>query len=172
MCNSLFLPLIKQFRNQDMSVFWIIYAEFEKLINIYSIRLAYDDAREELTLFFIELLYSIDLSRFKDDCSLGIKKYIAVCIRNQYIALSQKNNKHTALVCPLYENGVYNCETYEERIALEQLFTLLTEKQKKVLIYRYKYGYSDCEIAQKLNIRRQAVNRLKNRAFAILRENI
>ena len=44
-----------------------------------------------------------------------------------------------------YENCVFNCETYEEKIALEQLFTLLTEKQKKVLIYRYKYGYSDCE---------------------------
>ena len=172
MCNSLILPLIKQFKNQDMSVFEIIYGEFQKLINFYSLRLSYDDASSELTLFFIEMLYAIDLSRFKADYSLGVKKYIAVCLRNQYIALLHKKDKNISLNCPLYENCVSKSEAYEEIIALQQLFAFLTEKQKKVLIYRYKYGYSDCEIAKKLNIRRQAVNRLKNRALTVLREKI
>ena len=172
MCNSQILPLIKQFKNHDMSVFEIIYAEFEKLIDFYSAHIGNEDASSELTLFFIELIYSIDLSHFKADCSFGIKKYIAVCIRNQYIALSRKADKLARYACPLYENCVFASEMYDEKIALEQIFAFLTEKQKMVLVYRYKYGYSDCEIAQKMKIRRQAVNRLKNRAFQILREKI
>ncbi|MBR6533461.1 MAG: sigma-70 family RNA polymerase sigma factor [Clostridia bacterium] len=170
MCNSIFLPLIKQFKNQDMSVFGVIYGEFEKLINFYSARLTVEDARSELTLFFIELLYAMDLSRFKADCSLGIKKYIAVCLRNQYIALSRKEDRLEKFSCPLFENCAFVGELYDEKIALEQMLELLTEKQRRVLIYRYKYGFSDCEIAEKLNIKRQAVNRLKNRAFVVLRE--
>ncbi len=46
----------------------------------------------------------------------------------------------------------------------------MNEKQKSVLIYKYVYGYSDCEIACALGITRQAVNGLKNRALTVLKE--
>ncbi len=172
MCNTLLLPLIRQFKKQDMSVFNIIYGEFEKLINFYSSHLGIEDTKSELTLFLIELLYAVDLSRFKEDCSFGVKKYIAVCIRNQYIALSKKKQKTTNLNCPLYENCAVYSELYEEKIAVEQLYSFLTEKQKRILDYRYKYGYSDREIAKRLNIKRQAVNQMRNRALEVLKTKI
>ena len=172
MCNLLLLPLVKKFKNQDMSSFVAIYDSFKKLISFYAMKLNFEDAESELILFFIELLYSLELKNFAYDSSESLKKYIAVCIRNHYIALSVKNTKYTNSNCELYENSGFCTYPYDERVIVEQLFDFLSEKQKTVLIYRYIYGYSDCEIARKLNIKRQAVNRLKNRAFKVLRANI
>ena len=50
------------------------------------------------------------------------------------------------------------------------MLTGLTALQRKVLVIRYLYGYSDAEIADQLHISRQAVNRAKNRAVAVLKE--
>ncbi len=168
MCNSKLIPLIKKFKSQDMSVFEAIYGEFAKLINFYASHIATEDANSELTLFLIELLYAVDLSRFKNDCNEGLKKYIAVCIRNEYISISKSKEKLERFTYELFENYAGYTENQEDKIAVEQVFKYLTEKQRKVLVYRYKYGYSDVEIANILNIKRQAVNQLKNRAFEII----
>ncbi|HAQ41984.1 MAG TPA: hypothetical protein DCM73_14895 [Clostridiales bacterium] len=48
-------------------------------------------------------------------------------------------------------------------------FSFLTELQKKIIVYRYIYGYSSQEIAQKLKVSRQAVNRTKNRAIKVIK---
>lgn len=152
-----------------MSVFEVIYGEFEKLINFYASHIGTEDAKPDLTLFLIELLYAIDLSRFKNDCSSGLKKYIAVCIRNQYIYLSKNEDKISRFTYEIFDNCASYNEQYDDKIAVEQILNCLTEKQKRVLVYRYKYGFSDREIAAKLNIKRQSVNQLKNRAFEIIR---
>ncbi len=172
MCNSMLLPHIKQFKKQDVSVFEIIFDEFEKLINFYSHQIKNEDAKSELVLFFIELLYSIDLSRFKADCSNELKKYIAVCIRNRYIAIPKNEQKLKSYNVELFENTISITEDFENKILVEQMLKLLTKKQRLVLIYRYKFGFSDREIANILNIKRQAVNQLKNRAFEILRTKL
>lgn len=172
MCNSLLKPLISRFKEYDMSVFTLIYENFEKLIYLYASRLKGEDAVCELNLFLIELLYSLDLSRFKADNTCEIQKYIAVCLRNKYIALSMRKDKVQKLVLPFYENCEPSYELYDDNVFLNEILGLLTEKQKTVLVYRYIYGYSDVEIGQKLRIKRQAVNRLRNRAFDTLKKCI
>ena len=47
----------------------------------------------------------------------------------------------------------------------------LSEKQRFVIIQKYIIGFSDVEIAERMNISRQAVNRLINRALENLRNN-
>ena len=172
MCNRLILPLIKIFKKQDMSVFPIIYEDFKKLIQLYAAKLRYEDAAADLNLFFVELLYGIDLSHFSEDESFGVKRYIAVCLRNHYIALSVKYSKLKQAAYPFIENVNGYAEPTDDKVLLSAALSGLSSKQKAVLIHKYIYGYSDFEISQKFGISRQAVNGVKRRALAILREYI
>lgn len=61
---------------------------------------------------------------------------------------------------------------YDELNNFENTYFLhLTELQRKIILLKYIYGYSDQEIANRLKISRQAVNRAKNRGVKIIREN-
>ncbi len=170
MCNSLIKPLIKKFRNQDIGAFVPLYDNFKKLINYYASKLSGEDSVSDLTVFFIELLYEIDLSRFKSDSSFAINKYIAVSIRNKYIFLSVQNVKLQKFAMQLFENNDSYLQSIDEQLAVGDAFSLLSVKQRMVLIYKYIYGYSDIEISCVLNITRQAVNGIKKRALKILKD--
>lgn len=167
MYKDLLKKLVEDFKGGDMSAFPQIYAEFEKLIYHYSRKLESEDAHQELTVFLIELLYKVNLSTGKE-----IKKYIAVCLRNKYIQLSEQNSLRINLI----EKVAINCDTYcnfnEDAVLLKELISLLPLKQREVVIYKYMYDYSDVEISKIMGISRQAVNRLKNRALCSLREYI
>ncbi len=169
MSNKELRELIEGFRNQDMLSFDIIYDEFKRYINFYSKKLKTDDSVQELTVFLIELLYEIDLSRFKEDTSDGLNRYIAVSIRNKYIALSKENCKYTSMRAELYEREVFYCDTTVDKVSIEEALEKLTERQRLIIIYKYILHYSDAEISLMLGITRQSVNRIKNRAFAVLR---
>ena len=63
------------------------------------------------------------------------------------------------------------CDSSAEMLlSVEDMLNCLSQKQKLIMIYKYIYGYSDIEISMLLNISRQAVNRLKNRAITTLKE--
>ena len=170
MCNRCLKPIIEKFKNQDMTVFEPLYDVFKRLIMFYSKKLHYDDAAGDLTLFFIELLYQLDLSKFATDDSISIKKYIAVAIKNQYISLSVNKDRYSNFSNRLYENSDGYLPDFENRYSLIESIKGLSKKQKMIIVYKYIYGYSDFEIAILLGISRQAVNRLKNRALICLRE--
>lgn len=170
MCNRCIKALIEKFKKQDMTVFEKLYDVFKRLIMFYAKKLHYDDAAGDLTLFFIELLYQIDLSKFEEDDSISIKKYIAVSIKNRYIALSVNKDRYFKFSNNLYENADGYLPDFEDKLSLLESIKGLSEKQKMIIVYKYIYGYSDFEIAVLLGISRQAVNRLKNRALLCLRE--
>ncbi len=170
MCNRCLKVLIEKFKKQDMTVFETLYDVFKRLIMFYSQKLHYDDAAGDLTLFFIELLYQLDLSKFESDDSISIKKYIAVSIKNRYIALSVNKDRYFKFSNNLHENSDGYLPDFEDRFSLLESIRGLSEKQKMIVVYKYIYGYSDFEISVLLGISRQAVNRLKNRALISLRE--
>ncbi len=169
MKNAFLIPVIREIQNQNMSHFAELFENFEGLIYCYGKRLCYEDATQELTLFLLELLDSLDTDRFPCDDSQGVQKYIAVSLRNRYIFLSKKQQK---TMCqsdkPVDQIGV-ELET-EEAIALKSGLKSLSERQRLAVTYRYCYGYSDCEIAQIMGISRQAVNRLHKRGLTSLKE--
>lgn len=159
--------LVEDFKGGDMGAFPQIYGEFERLIYHYSKKLDSEDVRQELTLFLIELLYKIEVSS-----SEGIKKYIAVCLRNKYIYLSKQKQLGFSLIDKVAENYDTYCDFCEDTVLLKELISKLPIKQREVIVYKYIYSYSDIEIAEIMNISRQAVNRIKNRALCGLREYI
>lgn len=161
--------LILNFRKEDMLAFEPIYSEFKRYIRFYSKKLGYEDALQELTLFLIELLYDIDLNLFKNDLSDGLSRYIAVSIRNKYIALSKENSRYALMCTELYESEVFYTDSAVEKVCIEEALSNLTNRQRLIIIYKYILNYSDAEISSLLGISRQAVNRIKNRAFSVLR---
>lgn len=168
MRNCLLKELIKSFRSQNMEVYPLIFDEFKKLISIYSYRIGGEDAYQELVLFFVELLYTVNIENFKSDDTNGLSRYIAVSIRNKYIALSKENCKYNSLVLQLPDDYIFSGDVLDSNLETEELLSKLSSRQRAVIIYRYIYRYSDAEISQMLGISRQAVNRLKNRALEIL----
>lgn len=169
MCNKDLKKLIEEFKKQNMENFNCLYGEFKKLIVYYSNKVQADDTVEDLTLFFIELLTQIELDRFKSDSSFSLRNYIAVCIRNKYIAISAFETKQNELRADFFEERAGYCLEFDKKISIFSALKILPERQRLVLIYKYVYLYTDTEIAQIFNITRQAVNRVKNRALLNLR---
>lgn len=171
MKNILLLKLIERFRSGDMEAFSEIYNEFKNLIRIYSIRTETEDALQEFTVFLVELLYEVELDNFPYDFSNSLKRYIAVSIRNKYIALSKNEQNYRSLITGFYENCGGYTETEYDFMLTKDLISQLPPKYALVIVYRYIYGYSDEEIAQFLGKTRQSVFRLRQSALKKMREN-
>lgn len=169
MCNRELLCIVREIKNKDMSRFGELYEAFAGLIHHYEIKLGYDDAGQELTVFLLELIYSLETDRFFPDDTEQLNRYIATSIRNKYIALSKKKHRHMLESCELYDRA-YCEEELEGSLTLGDAMRQLNERQRESLILKYIYGYSDTEIANRLGITRQAVNRLEKRGLSILRE--
>ncbi len=167
--NSCLLSLLEKFRKGDMSVFPVVFSEFEGLIYHYSEKSDAEDTAEELSVFLLELLYKIDLSPFVGVCGDGLSRYIAVSLRNKYIAYSTKNSNYKKSKFLNQAEDICYTEDFSKRTYLKDAFKFLSPKQKAVISLKYIYDYSDSEISLKLNISRQAVNRIKNRAIEVLR---
>ena len=67
MCNAEIITIAEKIKNKEMSRFGEIYQAFAGLIHHYEIKLGYDDAEQELTVFLLELMYSIDTNKFLPD---------------------------------------------------------------------------------------------------------
>lgn len=168
MYNYLLKGLIKDLRGQDITAFEIIFEEFKGLISFYSKKVNNEDTFGELSLFLLELLYSIDLSKFKKDKSDTLKRYIAVSLRNRYIALSKQLSDREKRELSFFEKDSF-CYGFEGVLDMLDALKHLSSSQQNVLIYKYVYSLSDCQIAEMLGITRQAVNRLKNRGLKALK---
>ena len=145
----------------------------------------FEDNKQELTLFLIELLRTIDLSKFPKDSSDGLKRYIVVAIKNHFYKLSSDYRYHQS-----YIKDYKSFEDYVEDYVgdyvgdyviddsdidcisrIKKGVEKLSKKQRKVFIYKTVYGFSIKEIGRMLNISRQAVNSLYRRGTKILQEH-
>ena len=155
-----------------MTAFPLIFEEFKKLINFYGAKLGYEDAASELTLFLIEMLYEINLSKFPDDSGEDIQKYIVVSIKNKYIALSRQRLKSMYFENELFEESCGYIEDFDNHFCCIQGVNRLNGVQRRIVLYHYIYGYSIAEIADCFGVSRQAVNKTKNQALEILRREL
>ncbi|MEE1238631.1 MAG: sigma-70 family RNA polymerase sigma factor [Acutalibacteraceae bacterium] len=169
MCNKELLAIAEEIKNKDMSHFKELYDNFGALIHHFEIKLGYDDAGQELTVFLLELIYSLNTDRFLPDDSEEFNRYIVASIRNKYIALSKKKSR-----IELESGELYDClgceEEFDVPLILKEGMKSLNSRQRSAIILRYIYGFSDTEIGERLGITRQAVNRLQRKSLNILRE--
>lgn len=171
MRNAELIALICKYQSNQNENFENIYSVFRNLIIVYGRRLkSYDDGIQELNLFLIEILTKISTDKFPSDTSSGLQKYIAVAIRNKYIEISKSQQRRT-LITADYREELSSCyDTVEDHIILREAMSFLTERQLKIITYKYTLGYSDTEIANILHIKRQTVGKIKRKALNNLRK--
>ncbi len=164
--------LITQSKNKNKDSILKIVDKFMPLIKKYTRKLNYDGADTDLTIFLINLIKKLPTERNdllqKDKV---IVSYISISIKNEYIRLSQKHNKisKTEILC---EDDIINTlQCYDENydFIMEDLLSNLSELQKKIIKSIYLMDIKEADLANSLNISRQAVNKTKNIALKKLK---
>lgn len=150
---------------------------FDKLLKKYARLLGTEDAYEELRLFFFELLDRLKCKNLCGNSDGYAVSYISKSVKNQYIALSKARNsrKEDTFSDMSEEQMVYveQIAATDDRVDISSYFpsgNKLSEREKLILQQFFVDDYSIEEIAQRLNISRQAVNQAKKRALNKIRE--
>lgn len=163
--------LVKKYYLGNTEITMILINKFNPLIRKYSRKLNYDGADTDLTIHLMEVLNTMPIKNpimKKDKYLLG---YIGKSLRHKYIKLSKK-------YCNIYGNELQLNEELlqisdnidiENHIIVKHLLEKLPSLQEKVLSEIFIKGYKVSEVAKKLNISRQAVNKTKNRALKNLK---
>ena len=150
-----------------------LYKKFLPRIKKFGRKLFYEEAETDLTIFLLEFINNVNLEKFKNRKDEEIDSYIYKVFKNKYInILRQVINKN--IEATIFETDFicYDCyEKLEEKYIFE-LMKNLRDIQKKIIIGKYVYDYSDIELAVLLNISRQTIYKQKKKALIILKDEI
>lgn len=140
---------------------------FNPLINKYARKLSYldfEDAKGELTLRFIEIIYSMKRVTNNYESIAYIQKLI-FC----FFCQSYAKKKQLSKIIYLDEDKIViyqeESEAYEEMIFTVDFLKSLSKcsmQMREIIILSFN-GFSDREIANRLSISRQYVNRIKKK---------
>lgn len=172
--NELYLSI--QQAQKDPSQMETLIEKFRPLILKYARHLnktERDDAIQDMIVAFILVIKKMDLNNFPQEASEKyLLSYIQKAMYTRFLDLSKRQTQIITMDIDdfVYVERVDDALSPSEMVELREMLTGLTALQRKVLVIRYLYGYSDAEIADQLHISRQAVNRAKNRAVAVLKE--
>lgn len=153
----------------------ILLRKFEPLVRKYARRihkLEIDDAMQEMSLAFLQLIRKMDLSKFSGpDADKLFLAYLRRAMETRFLDIVKQQENTIIIAFDEVANQDQEDESLslEDRLELREMLGGLTDVQQKVIIAKYLDGYSDAEIAARLHISRQAVNRAKNRAIAYLK---
>ena len=140
--------------------FFIENARFLPLIKYYAKKIKDVETENDL----ISFLYLLFCRKEKPPND----KYIAVCIRNEYIRLS----KNKFVFAPFVDIKGDNYIDLDLKIDIKNAFLGLTEKEKRVIFLHFYCGYSIENIAEKSLVSRQNINKIKNNALNKMRKII
>ena len=144
---------------------------FDPLFKKFARQFEYEDTYSELRLFFIDLINHFPIQADNWN-SKQIVAYIKKSIYTFWIKLSTKNQiRESSLISFDVETVDQPIEVNDAQdIVLQGIFSVLKQNQKNILYLHYVQGYSIHEIAIQLGKTRQAVNKTKNQALSILKE--
>ncbi len=167
---SLF-SIFKSAQMGDEEAILLLYNKFLPKIKKCAINLNYETAETDITIRFLEFIKNTNFDTIVSKCDGAVINYTNKFFNNTYINLLISKDTHMSLIYLDDENSfTRDVPYYDDQSNLElDCFSSLTELQRKIIIYRYIYGYSVQEIAQKLKISRQAVNKAKNRGIKSIR---
>ena len=150
---------------------------YDRLLKKYSHILNYEDAYNDLVLFFIELIQGNGIKNvcYKDEKI--IVNYIVTSIRNHSLKLIKRRKLRITPMSSLSDEQCYAIESkmsyiHDEPLSHYWSSGLLTEAEEKVLRLYFEFGYSISDIAEMTKTSRQSVNQTKIRALNKLRNKI
>ena len=169
--------LLDQAQEHDESAMLELIQRFYPLFKKYAIKLEYEDAYEDLILWFIELIKSYKLAALQEEV---IVSYIQVSVNNYYNKKIGKiiESKREIALFALSEEYIYFLEAKEAKEDSRNLFwelnisEILNESEHLILHLVFNHGYSTAETARILGKSRQTVNQQKKRALKKLRKTL
>lgn len=147
--------------------------KFSPLFRKYARKLNYEDAYEDIILFYMEMIRSVNLERIASLEDGAVISYINVSIINYYnkrVRQIIRCEKEVAL-SDLTEEQKYYVEARAAKLNQTDFFeelgikSLLSEKEYQIIYQIYEEGYTAAEIARISQQSRQSVNQLKQRAL-------
>ena len=156
----------------DEEAYLELLKRFKKILHKYAQQLNYEDAYEDLQLFFLSLVNSMQDKPVLRKGEGAIVNYIVSSVRHYYIAVSKAHNSlHLSLFSEISEGQLVAIENMKAKIDepdISEFFPVkygLSEKEMVVIKELFVEGFSVKEIANRYSISRQAVNQLKLRAL-------
>lgn len=149
---------------------------FERLLRKCARLLNYEDAYEDLVVFFLELLLNGHTKELIGKNDAVITSYISKAVKNEYIRLSKLEKTKCKLYSELSEKELFIVDSHLAYYQSEPPNWIIESKgltrcEKEVLTLLFEREMSIDEIAKLKGKTRQAVNQTKLRALAKLRHN-
>ncbi len=170
MCKDTLYATLCAANDYDEQAICTIVDKFKPLLKKYAYHLNYDCAETDLIIFLLELIRKVEWRSLSNLSESALVNYIVHALRNKKNDLFRKSKRSLQEVRLMEE---YLCQEDSDiinAISIQQLLKQLTDKQRKVIIYKFLLGLSDSEIGIKMKISRQAVNQIKNRSLITLKE--
>ena len=169
------MNLILKSKQGDKNAILEIINNFMPLIKKYSRKLLYDGADSDLIIALIKILKAYPIyknNKVSKECK--IVSYIAISVRHEYIRLSKKNYKIMTTEIELNE-AIYLIQTDNDigsMLFVNELLAKLPTKQGQLLRCLFVNEYSESELALRLTVSRQYINKIKRKALNNLKEYV
>lgn len=168
--------LIKGFKNGETEKFTQIVEKMNPLINKY-VRIMYKDEKEDMrSEFVLCLLESVTMMKYYNEEGQCVF-YLNRAVKNKFHELYKKSKLHfdsETVVEDEYLKSIYEKKTeFDDCIIAQDLKKLLMEikgKQYEILYAILFKDEADIEIAKKLSVSRQYVNRIRRNFFNLLKK--
>lgn len=166
--------LIKMSQFGDSDSLLKVINRFDPLIKKFARKLDYEEAETDLVISFIQIIKIVNLSKFSKRLEGALVKYICNSLTNRCVDLFRKyvfnKNKELELNLDIIQSEI----DIDSKMFIDDLLNLsiLTSQQRLILKQSYISEYSDAEIAEMLNISRQAINKTKNRGLQAIRNHL
>ena len=170
--------IIYRAQNGDKEAMQELVDRFTPLMRKRASKLGYEDAYEDIRLFFIELIYFMKLEKIRLKEDGGITSYINASVNNFYNKETRKSDKwrREIVVSALPAEQRYYVEkmlSKEDRVNIFNelnIKEMLAANEYETIYLIYIEGYSVAEVARRANKTRQAVNQLKKRVLKKIKD--
>lgn len=137
--------------------------------HIYINKYDFEDIKSEIILSVLKAIKNMPIEDFKYKTDEAVKKYINITIINKVIDINKNFSKKTKNEYNYeFDFSFFQSKDSDELdtdIIIIDLIDKLSEKEKKIIKYKYIDGKSDVEIGRLFDYSRQYVNQTKNRAL-------
>lgn len=142
--------------------------------DIYINEYDFQDNKSEVILNLLNAIKKMPIEDFRFKTDEAITKYINITILNKINDIRIKSFKKNENEYKYdFDFSFFKANDFNELntdIFVHDLIDKLSEKERKVIKYKYIYGKSDVEIGELLNCSRQYINQIKNRALKNLKK--
>ena len=148
-------------------------SKFSGILKKYARKLNYEDAEQDLTADFIELIHHIDIEKLNNTSDGAIVNFLIRSTYHYYVKRLQKERDRK--VPEVYFEDLVLVQTaveLEESISGYFPSSGLSEREIFILMAVYTYGYSVSDIAKYLQVSRQNINQIKKRAENKIRQKL